>query len=410
MRDVVIVGGGPVGMLLACVLAQRGLDIQVLEQREEPAKLSRAIGIHPPSLVALGHAGVAGEVLASAARIRDGEVWSDGSRLGSLTFDRLRTEHRFVASLPQHVTEELLAARLDALAPGALRRGVRVTSVRDLPDRVVVGVDGHGATGNGVDGQGVTGPGVTGADSSVIEARFVVAADGARSTVRAAAGIPWREYGRPETYLMADFPADAALESIAVLYFERAGVVESLPLPGGRRRWVALTDGLQSAASAADLAAIIRSRTGVQLPATTDRPSAFTARQRVAERFVSGRTVLVGDAAHEISPIGGQGMNLGWLDVLELAPALVRAVRGSAPGAGADAGPGADADALAGLRRYDRHRRAKARIAVRQAGFNMAMGRPIAGVQLRARNAVVRILALPPANGVVARAFTMRWL
>ncbi|MFT2815536.1 FAD-dependent oxidoreductase [Leifsonia sp. A12D58] len=385
MRDVVIVGGGPVGMLLACVLAQRGLDIEVLEQRVEPARLSRAIGIHPPSLVALGHAGVADAVLAGAARIRDGEVWSDGSRLGSLTFDRLRTEHRFVASLPQHVTEELLAARLHSLAPGALRRGVRVTSVRDLPDRVVVGVEqGEGA--------------------GEIDARFVLAADGARSTVRAAAGIPWREYGHPETYLMADFPADAALESIAVLYFERSGVVESLPLPGGQRRWVALTAGLQTGASGADLADIIRSRTGVQLPATTDTPSAFTARQRLAGRFVSGRTVLVGDAAHEISPIGGQGMNLGWLDVLELAPALEQAVRGSVAGATAAA------DTLAGLRRYDQHRRSKARMAMRQAGFNMAMGRPIDGVPLRARNSVVRVLALPPANGVVARAFTMRWL
>jgi 2-polyprenyl-6-methoxyphenol hydroxylase-like FAD-dependent oxidoreductase len=111
----------------------------------------------------------------------------------------------------------------------------------------------------------------------------------------------------------------------------------------------------------------------------------------------AGRIVLVGDAAHEISPIGGQGMNLGWLDAVALAPALQRALLD----------PAAAASVLA---KYDRTRRSAGRRAALQAGFNMNMGRPAHGARLRARNAVVRSLTLPPANEVVARAFTMRWL
>ena len=183
----------------------------------------------------------------------------------------------------------------------------------------------------------------------------------------------------------------------AVLYFESGGVVESFPLPGGRRRWVAMTDGLATDATSADLAAIIRDRTGVALPPSTDPPSPFSVRQCLADRMLAGRVALLGDAAHEISPIGGQGMNLGWLDALALAPALAAAL----------AEPSAGASALAA---FDRRRRRSARIAARQAGFNMAMGRPARGVRLGARNAIVRALAVPPARGILARAFTMRWL
>ncbi|MEO6310166.1 MAG: NAD(P)/FAD-dependent oxidoreductase, partial [Leifsonia sp.] len=262
---------------------------------------------------------------------------------------------------------------------------------------------------------------------------YLVGADGARSRVRAAAGIGWRTYGRSATYLMADFPDPGANGSTAVLFFERGGVVESFPLPGARRRWVAMTQTLSPGASGADLAATIRRRTTVNLTDAVAPPSAFAVQQRLAERMVVGRIVLLGDAAHEISPIGGQGMNLGWLDAMALAPALERAVavdraargdsgsgNGDGDDDGSDDGSGnrgngsvsADSrrDVTAALAAYDQRRRSAARMAVRQAGFNMAMGRPYEGVRLHARNALVRLLAVPPTNQVLARAFTMRWL
>jgi 2-polyprenyl-6-methoxyphenol hydroxylase-like FAD-dependent oxidoreductase len=158
-----------------------------------------------------------------------------------------------------------------------------------------------------------------------------------------------------------------------------------------------MTPSLQPDASSRDLAAIVRSRTGVVLPSSEAAVSAFSVQQRLAERLVSGRIVLVGDAAHQISPIGGQGMNLGWLDGLLLAPALARAIEE----------PGAAASVLAD---YDRRRRGSARMAARQAGFNMMMGRPATGLRLRLRNGLARTLAVPPASAVLASAFTMRWL
>jgi 2-polyprenyl-6-methoxyphenol hydroxylase-like FAD-dependent oxidoreductase len=427
MRDVVIVGAGPVGILLGCLLAGRGIDVEVLERRTEPSMRSRAIGIHPPSMRVLEQIGVADEVLARAVRIREGVVRCDRRTLGRLSFAGAAPRYPFVAALPQYETEALLRRRFDVLRPAGLRQGVSVTGLRDLGDHVEL----------------------TAGDGERIQARYVVAADGARSLIRQAAGIGWAARGRSETYLMGDFPDHGEHGTTAVLFFERGGVVESFPLPNGRRRWVAMTERLVTDASRADLAALIRSRTGVGLPVPAGAasaslggpssglpggwpggwpgdspgdlpnavpagwttapptgppvgsplgpPSAFAARQHLAGRMSVGRVALVGDAAHEISPIGGQGMNLGWLDCLALAPALERAL----------AEPAAAASVLAG---FDRRRRRAARMAARQAGFNMAMGRPAGGIRLRARNALVRVLAVPPARGLLARAFTMRWL
>lgn len=383
MSDVVVVGAGPVGMLTAALLADRGIDVEVIEQRETPSAHSRAIGIHPPAIEALSRAGVAVEAIERGVRIERGEVRCDGHLLGSLSFASTNGRYPFVLSLPQRQTEELLRARLVEL--GVPVRQGRVSSASVDRGGVRLCIDGTELT-----------------------ARLVVGADGTRSAVRSAAGIDWRGGGRTVDYVMADYPDETGFGSTAVLFFERGGVVESFPLPGSRRRWVAMTDRDWSSASRDELAELIADRTGyrprggndgggssVGGGSGVDGVNGFRVRQHLADRMVSGPVVLAGDSAHEISPIGGQGMNLGWLDALALAPAIEAELR--------------YADAAA-LLSYAVARRRSAVIASRQAAFNMGMGLPASGARLAGRNAAVRMLAIPPAKAVVARAFTMRWL
>ncbi|BDZ64483.1 FAD-dependent oxidoreductase [Agromyces mangrovi Wang et al. 2018] len=403
--DVAIVGGGPVGLLLACLLAQRGLRVDVFEQRAEPAPLSRAIGVHPPGLRALDAVGVGEAARQSGVAIRDGRVSCRGRVLGALDFAEADPDVPFVLALPQAETERLLAERLAQLRPGALHRGVRVSAIRQLDGGVEFAVDGAGADASGRraadEGGGATDGGIDA--PATLAARYLVGADGVRSGVRRQARIGWQQHRGRADYVMGDVADRTDAPGSALLHFEPGGVVESFPLPGGMRRWVAMTEwgardaGVDRPGASAALIGIVAERTGDDLGTDVPDARAFTARQHLADRVVAGRIVLVGDAAHEVSPIGGQGMNLGWLDALHLDRALA-ACLADPPGA------------AAALAEYERARHRAAGRAIRQAAFNMSMGAPAHGLRLAARNAAVRLLAVGPARRRLARAFTMRGL
>lgn len=395
MRDVLIVGAGAVGLALAARLLDAGLDVVVWERRPAPTGLSRAIGIHAPALDVLAEAGVAQQVVDEAVLVRRGIARTRDGVLGVVPFDGVSPRFPFVATLPQARTEEILHARVEALSPGSVRRGTTLLSLVEERDGVrVTGIfDEPGAAGAG------GAPSTSTPASTVAEtARFVVAADGSRSTVRDLLGItaPVRSY--PDTYVMADLLDTTGAGSDAVIHLERDGVVESFPLPGGLRRWVVRTDAKVVDPTPQQLAAVVEHRTGAAVdPSTCSMISSFTVRRRLADRTVQGRTILLGDAAHEISPIGGQGMNLGWLDAGRLAQALIPAARtGAVP-----------TEALA---RFDAARRRRARWAARQAETNMVLGRPTSGAAASVRDVLLTRALRSPARGMLASVYAMRML
>ena len=379
--DAVIVGGGPVGLFLGCRLAQLGLDFVVLEKHAEPLQHSRSIGIHPPSLERFGQLGLVDDLLSKGIKVRKGLAFGSSKlkplpeRLGELDFSLCPEPYTYVLTLPQYVTESILEERLCTARAGALWRRAEVKEVREGADSAEVVCKRDGETER-------------------LRARAVIGCDGKNSVVRNAAGIPFKGGRYPDSYLMGDFADLTDLGHDAALYLTQEGIIESFPLPDQVRRWVVKMPHALEGTTARDLTDVVKQRLGVEVPAETNTMlSSFGIERYLAKRFAAGRFALAGDAAHVVSPIGGQGMNLGWLDAWRLADALLETKRGAGLGV---------------LERYSRSRRRAAQAAIVRAEFNTVMGRgtPLAPL----RDFGLRGVLNTPLKRAFAYMFTMRGL
>ncbi len=371
--DAVIVGGGPVGLFLGCRLAQLGLRFVVLEKHAEPLQHSRSIGIHPPSLEKFEELGLVNDLLAKGVKVTKGLAFGCSRPLGELDFSLCPEPYTFVLTLPQYVTENVLERHLCTLRPGALWRRADVLNVRDRGDYAEVSCE-------------------LGGETTVLKARVVIGCDGKNSVVREAAEIPFLGGRYPDTYLMGDFADSTELGSHAALYLTPDGIIESFPLPNEVRRWVVKMPHLLENPAPKNLTDAVRKRLKYEvLTETNTMLSAFGVERYLAKRFSRGRIALAGDAAHVVSPIGGQGMNLGWLDAWALADALEN--KGGLE---------------TSLQRYSQARRRAAKAAILRAEFNTVMGR---GTKLAPlRDFGLRGVLRSPAKRVFAHMFTMRGL
>jgi len=378
--DVIVAGGGPVGLLLANLLGKAGRRVLVLEAGTSIARRSMAIGITPPSLDVLASLELDRMFIAQGIRVTHAEVRENRTRVYALDFST-DDQYPFILTIPQSDTTRILRENLQHYPSVSVRDGHVVQAVHQERDQIhIVTSDQSGSRHEWTAG-------------------LVAACDGAHSPITGLLGIgQLKQFYAPE-FIMADFVDRSGLGNEAHLFFGSERPVESFPLPGGRRRWIVRSGWRGVADLGESIAAAVTRLTGISIDAGDQLDqSAFRPFRKLVRRYYRGRVALCGDAAHVMSPIGGQGMNTGFADAAFLAHAFDSILNGRG-------------QATAWLRVYDRKRRHAFRLAAARAAAGMTLGVLRGSLWSSIRGRFLRILdGVQASRMFVTRWFTMRSL
>ncbi|WP_433756704.1 rifampin monooxygenase [Nocardia sp. CA-135398] len=312
MFDVIIAGCGPTGAMLAAELRLHDVRVLVLDKEPEPVSFVRIVSLHIRSLELMGMRGLLDRLL-ERGRLRP--VGGIFAAIPKPAPEGLDSAHAYLLGIPQPVINQLLEEH-------AIELGAQVRT-------------GCAVTGFEQDDEGVT---VELADGERLRSRYLVGCDGARSTVRKLLGVDFPgEPSRNET-LMGEMEVGVPQEEIAA----KAGEIYTTdkrfslqPFGDGVYRVVVPAAGVSDRTEPPtledfrqQLRAIAGTDFGVHSPRWLSR---FGDATRLAERYRVGRVLLAGDAAHIHPPTGGQGLNLGVQDAVNLGWKLAAQIHGWAP-------------------------------------------------------------------------------
>jgi 2-polyprenyl-6-methoxyphenol hydroxylase-like FAD-dependent oxidoreductase len=303
---VIVVGAGPTGLLLAGDLAAAGVPVTLVERHERGSELTRAFVVHARTLEQFDQRGVADALVSRGRQVAAIRLFDKAV----VDMSGLPSRYPYMLVAPQYETEGVLLRRARAA-------GVAFVRPAELTDLVQ-------------DPQGVT---ATLADGRTIRARYLVGADGHRSTVRRLVGEPFPGRSVVKSVMLADvllkeeLPGGAATNSIGDRFIFIA------PFSDGYYRVISWDRSKPAdehdPVDLDELKDISRSVLGTDFGMYGPRwSSRFHSDERQVQRYRVGRVFLAGDAAHVHSPAGGQGMNTGLQDAANLSWKLVSALTG----------------------------------------------------------------------------------
>ena len=318
--EVLIVGAGPTGLMLANQLGRRGVRTLIIDRHRGPAEQTRAMAVHARTLEIFAQLGVADRALALGRRGNGANMWTGGRRAARIPLDAMGrglSPYPFVLMLGQDDTERILGARLRDWGVD-VRWNTELVALEQHPDHVTVKIrTADGAT-------------------ETVTASYLAGCDGSRSTVREMNGIGFPGEPYEHVFFVSDTTATGPMVPDELnVYLWRDGFTLLFPM-AGTNRWrviCILPEQLRGRKDVTfdDVVPSLRREGGDQLSFHgCDWFSTYRIHHRCTERFRDRRCFLLGDAAHVHSPMGGQGMNTGLQDAYNLAWKLALVVDGRA--------------------------------------------------------------------------------
>jgi 3-(3-hydroxy-phenyl)propionate hydroxylase/6-hydroxy-3-succinoylpyridine 3-monooxygenase len=314
MEDVVVVGGGPVGFIAALGLAQAGVRLTVIEAEPQIVNSPRAAVYFWSVLEGFERLGILEEAEAVGVRKQDYTylVRGTGERIAySMEVLAGHTPHPYNLHLPQDRLADVAMRKLQSLPNATVRFGARLEQLEQNADGVTLSV-------------------VTERETQELRARWVIAADGAASTVRRLLGLPFEGVTWPERFVATNVYCDFERHGYARATFVidgRFGAVIAILNDEGLWRCTYMEDArLPEETFLERLPQMYRTILPAESAYRLERASPYRMHQRSAQRYRVGRVVLAGDAAHVTNPTGGLGLTSGLLDSYALYPALAAVV------------------------------------------------------------------------------------
>lgn len=318
MDDVLIVGAGPTGLALALWLTKQGVRIRIIDANPGPGETSRALAVQARTLELYRQLGIADAVVAAGHKNPAVNLWARGKHQARIPLGEAGSEitpYPYVLIYPQDAHEAFLVERLRELGVEVERRTEFIT-FEDKGDRVLARLKGP-------DGA-----------EQMCEARFIAGSDGARSPIRHQLGNQFEGGTYKQVFYVADVEL-TGLEPAGEVHIalDSSDFVAILSYGAGKHRLIGtIADERAERAESLtfdDVGQYALKGLGAEIR-KVNWFSTYRVHHRITDRFRRGRVFLLGDAAHVHSPAGGQGMNTGIIDAINLAWKLASVLKGKA--------------------------------------------------------------------------------
>ncbi len=312
--DVLIVGAGPVGLTMASFLKHYGINFRIIDKKDQPTQTSNAVGVQARTLELLNEINLSEKITEGGRHIKAAHYYMNKKHVGEIDFDAVKSQYPYVCCIPQSKTEAIFNEHL--MQSGVtVERSTTLEKLEKINDRLTATISK--AQGN-----------------ETIHANYVIACDGYHSTVREFAKVKYQGKDLTYRFLMIDSPVtwDQSLDSMYIAVANGLALA-MFPMQESVRMIadVSKSPKLKKLDQADEkiFADIVKQCLDTDTM-KIDKPlwqSAFWIHERLSNHYRDGNIFFMGDAAHAHSPAGGQGMNTGMQDAINLAWKLALVIK-----------------------------------------------------------------------------------